>query len=146
MIGEHCTALTHGDVVRGVKAQGGNVTKGAHHLAAVGGAQSIAAVFNQPQFVFFANGGNHIQVKGVTQTVGKHDGLGFGADSSFNLAGIDVVGQWVHIHKHRYCTVLNDGVNCGWKSSRNANDFIAFLNGAVTQLGRCERAECDQVG
>jgi len=48
VVGKHGAAFPHGDVVGRVKAQGGNVSKGAHHLAAVGGAQRVAAVFHQP--------------------------------------------------------------------------------------------------
>lgn len=65
VVGEHRPAFAHGDVVRGVKAQGGDVAKGAHHLAAVGAAQGIAAVFYQPQLVLFAQGGDYVEVERV---------------------------------------------------------------------------------
>jgi hypothetical protein len=78
--------------------------------------------------------------------VREHDGLGFGADGGFDFAGIDVVGEVVHIHKDRHRAKLQDGVDGGGEAGRHANDFVAFLNGALTQLGRCEGAEGHQVG
>ena len=42
-VGEFTVALPHA-LVSGVKAQGGNITKGANHLAAVGTTQGITAV------------------------------------------------------------------------------------------------------
>ena len=140
------TAFTHGDVVGRVKAQCGNVPKGANHLAAVGGTQRIAAVFYQPQVVFFAQGGDHIQVERVAQAVRQHDGFGFGADGRFDLAGVDVVGKAVDIHKDRHGAKLEDGVDGGGEACCYADDFIARLDGPVPQFWRGECAERDQVG
>ena len=136
MIGKYRTAFAHGDVVRRVKAQCCNVAKGAHHLATVGSAQRIAAVFNQPQVVLFAERGDHVEVERVAQRMGQHDGFGFGRNGSFYLAGVDIVGEPVHINKNRHRAKLNDRVDGGWKACRHANDFIAALDGPVAQLGR----------
>lgn len=146
VFGKHCAAFAHGDVVRGVKAQGRNVAKGADHLAAVSTAQRITAVFYQPQVVFFAQGRDDIQIEGVAQRVRQHDGFGLGANGRFDLAGVDVVGKAVHIHKHRYGAKLEDGVDGGGETGRHADDFIARLDRPVAQLGGRERAEGYEVG
>jgi hypothetical protein len=130
----------------GVETQGGNVAKGADHLAAVGATQCVAAVFYQPQVVFLAQRGHHVQVEGVAQRVRQHDGLGLGADGGLDLVGVNVVREAVHINKHWYCTELQDGVDGGGESRGHANDFIPLLDCAVAQLGRCERVERHQVG
>jgi hypothetical protein len=68
VIGKYRTALAHGDVVRRVKAQRGNVAKGAHHLTAV--AWCPAHRSNLPPAtacMLLAQGRHHVQVKGVTQ-------------------------------------------------------------------------------
>ena len=46
VVGEHRAAFAHGDVMSRVKAQCGNVPKGAHHLTTVGCDQRISAFFN----------------------------------------------------------------------------------------------------
>ena len=130
VVGEHRTTFAHGDVVRRVKAQGADVAKGADHLATVGGAQRIAAVFDQPQVVLLAQGSDHVQAERVAQAVRQHDGLGLRCDGRFDLGRIDVVGEPVHIDKHRYRTKLQDRVDGGGKACRHTNDFVTFLNGA----------------
>ena len=134
VVGEHRTTFAHGNVMCRIEAQRSNIAKGTNHLATIGSAQRITAVFNQPEVMLFAQRCNHVQVKGVAQTMGKHDRLGFLADSGFYLGGINVVCERVHIHKHRYSTELQDGVDGGWEACSYTDDFIALLNGTVAQF------------
>ena len=126
-------------MVRRVKTESRDVTKGAHHLAFIGGAQCVTAVLNHPQIVLFAEGRHKFQVKRVAQAVRQHDGFGFGADGGFNLGRIDVVGSQVNVHKYRHCTKLQDRVDCGWEACGHTNHFIARLNGAAAQAWTGER-------
>jgi hypothetical protein len=95
---------------------------------------------------FFAERSHHVQVEGVAQAVGQHDGLGLGCDGSLNFAGIDIVCGEVHIHEHRHGTELQDGVDRGGESCRHANHFVALLDGALTQLGAGQGGEGHQIG
>jgi hypothetical protein len=75
-VGEDGAAFAHGDVVRGIEADGGDVAEGADLLAAPGAAEGVAAVFDEPQVVLFAEGGDGVEIEDVAQGVGDHDGLG----------------------------------------------------------------------
>src|ERR1700679_3227498 len=69
-VSEDRAAFAHGDVVRGVEADGCNVAEGAYLLAPVGGSEGVAAVLDQPQVVLFAEGRNRIEIEDVAQGVG----------------------------------------------------------------------------
>ncbi len=144
--GEYGTALAHGDVVGRVKAQGADVAKGADQLAIVGGAQRVAAVFDQPEIVFLCDTGHFGEVVRVAQGVGQHDGLGLWADGGFELGNVDVVGGDVDIDKHRNGTELQDGVNRGGEAGGDADDFVPRFDCAVAKIvaGKC--GESNQVG
>ena len=146
VVGEHRATFAHGDVVRGVEAKGGDVAPGADHLAVVGGAERVAAVFNQPQPVLVTQRLDLGQVEGVAQGVGEHDGLGLGGDGGFNEAGVDVVGLHVDVDEDRDGAELHDRVHGGRETRSHANHFITFLDGALAQFRRGEGAEGDQVG
>jgi hypothetical protein len=62
-----------------------------------------------------------------------HDSFGLGAYSCFDFAGIDIMGEWIHIYKDRHCSKLKYRVySCG-KASSNANNFVALSNGSCAQ-------------
>ena len=146
IVGEHGAAFAHRDVVCWVEAEGGDVAPGADHLAVVGGAQRVAAVFDKPQAVFVAERLDLGQVEGVAQGVGEHDRFGLGGDGRLNEVGVDVVGLHVNVDEHRDGAELHDRVDGGREARGNANDFVAFLDGTLTELGRSEGAEGDEVG
>ena len=52
--GQHRAALAHRDVVRGIEAHGREVAEGADVLPAVGRAQGVAVVLDQPEIVLLA--------------------------------------------------------------------------------------------
>ncbi len=144
-VGEDGTAFAHGDVVSRVEAQRRDVAEGAHHLAAVGAAQGVAAVLHQPELVFLAQVGHHVQIERVAQAVCQHDGFGLGADGGLDLAGVDVVRQAVHVDKYWDGAKLNDGVYCGREAGGHAYYLIALLDGTRTEIGRSQRAEGNKV-
>ena len=65
VVGEHRAAFAHGDVVRGIKADRGEVAEGADHLAVVRCAQGVAAVFDQPEVVLLAKAVTASRSKGL---------------------------------------------------------------------------------
>ena len=89
-VGEHGTALAHGDVVRGIKRDGGDVAEGARILAVQRGAESIAAIFNQPEIVLPREGGNGFRVEDISQRVGEDDGAGLRAEGGFELRDVNL--------------------------------------------------------
>ena len=127
VVGEHRTTFPHGDVVRRVKAQCSNVAKGAYHLTTISCPQCITAILYQPQVVLFAQCSNHVEIKGVTQAMGKHYRFCFRTDGGFNFAGIYVVRERIHIHKDWYCAELQYGVDRGRETCRYPNNFITFF-------------------
>ena len=146
IVGEDGAALAHRDVVRRVEAHGADITEGAAHLAIVGGAQCIAAIFDQPQIVLFAQCDDDFQVERVAQGVGQHDGLGLVGDGRFDFRGIDIVGAQFDVDKHRYRAIAEDRIDGGREAGGNANDFIARLDRACTQFRRGQRHERHQIG
>ena len=125
-LGKHRAAFTHGDVVRRVKAERSNIAKSADHLAAVGGAQCVAAVFYQPQLVFLAQGRDDIEVEGVACRVRQHDGFCLGANCGLDLAGINVLREAVHINKHGHRAKLVEASLDGWLTTRVTFQGSAF--------------------
>src|SRR5208337_4477813 len=49
LVRQHATTFTHGDVVRRIEADGGEIAESPDFLSAIGGAECVAAVFDQPQ-------------------------------------------------------------------------------------------------
>lgn len=146
VVGEHRPAFAHGDVVGGVEAEGGDVAPGADHLAVVGGAERVAAVFDQPQAMLVAQRLDLRQVERVAQGVGQHDGFGLGGDGGFDEVGVDVVCLHVDVDEDRDGAELHDGVDRGREACSYADDFVTLLDGPLAELGRGERAESDEVG
>ncbi|MNT03782.1 hypothetical protein D3C72_1383330 [compost metagenome] len=132
--------------MRGVEAQGTQVAKTAHLTAIVGRAQSIAAVFDQPQPIAVAQFAHHLEVERVAQGMRQHDGLGARADGRLDQRRINVVGAHFDVNKHRDRTKLQDRVDGGGEARRHADDFITFANGAIPQTRRGQGGKCQQVG
>ena len=76
LIGEHCSTLTHSDVVRGIKAKSCKITKCADLLVVIGGSKRVATIFNQPKVVLLAQTRDDIKVVWIAKRVGQHNGLG----------------------------------------------------------------------
>lgn len=146
VIGKDGAAFSHGDVMGGIEAQCADIPKGAHHLASVGGAQRVAAVFNQPEPVFFAQGRNLIQVIGIAQGVGQHDGLGLRRDGGLDQVGVDVVCAQMNVNEYRDGTKLNNGIDCRREAGSDADHFIPGQNSSFSQLGAGQGIEGNQIG
>jgi hypothetical protein len=61
-----------------------------------------------------------------------HDGPGFRGDGFLNFVSINVVRYGIDIHKHRYCTELQDGVDSGGKARSNPDDFVPWPDRTIT--------------
>ena len=131
LVGEDGTALAHGDVVGGVEADGGDVAEGADLLALEGGSEGVAAVFDEPEVVFFAEGGDGFGVEGVAEGVGNHDGTGLLAAGLFEFGDVDFEGGEGNVDEDWDEAVLQDGVNGGGESGGYGDDFHAGLELAV---------------
>jgi hypothetical protein len=86
------------------------------------------------------------RLKGVAQRVGQHHGLRSGAERGLELRHVDVVCGQIHVDEHRHRAELQDGIDRGGESRRDADHLVAPLNGAFAQLRRGERAEGHQIG
>ncbi len=135
IVGEDRTALAHGDVVGRVKTQGADVAESADQLAVVGRAEGVAAILDQPELVFPAQRGNHIQVVGIAQGMGQHDCTGLRTDRGFDLGGVDVVGAEFDIDENGNCAELQDGVDRGRETGGYGDDFISGLDRALAEAG-----------
>src|ERR1017187_10671173 len=73
LVSQHRSTLTHGDMVRRVEADGGNIAKRAHLAPLPRRPERIAAILTQPEIVFLDEGGDSVKVKDVAQRMGNHD-------------------------------------------------------------------------
>ena len=146
IVGEHCTALTHRDVVGRVKTQRPNVSKRPHFSATIGRAKGITAVFNQPKSVVLAQGGDHVQVERVAQRVGQHDGFGSRRNRRFYFVGVNVIRLKLDIDKNRHSAKLQDRIDGRWKAGGNPDDFVTLSDGSLAQQGTGQRTESHQIG
>jgi len=144
--GDDRAALAHGDVVRGIKAEGGEMAEGAGVLAVIAAAEGVAVVFHQPEVVTVAYITQFGQLEGHAHSVGHHHRLGLRTDGGLDgLQGRDV-GAELDIDEDGHGTVLDGGVDRGRKTGGDGDDFIARLDAAVAKLGAGEGGEGDQVG
>ena len=82
-----------------------------------------------------AEAGDGVEVEGVAEGVGEHDGLGAGAQGRRDAADVDVVGAQFDIDEDRHGAVLQNGVDGGGEAGCHADDLVAGLDGALAQLG-----------
>src|SRR5271166_1001243 len=146
LVGEHRSAFTHGDMVRGVEADSGNVAKRAYVASLPCGTKRIAAILDEPEVVFPGKCSDGIEVKDIPQGVGDHDCPGLFAAGSFELADIDLVGGQRDIHEDRYEAILNDRIDCSREARSDGNYFVARFEPAVAEFWRCECADGEEVG
>ena len=145
LVGEHGASLAHGDVVRGVEADGGDVAEGADVLALPGGAERVAAVFDQPQVVLLAESRDRVEIEDVAEGVGDHDGLDPGTVGLLKERGVDLEAGDSDVEEDGHEAVLEDRVDRSREARGDGDDLIAGLELAVAKLGRAQRGERDQV-
>src|SRR5450631_2013332 len=90
-VGEYGTPLAHGDMVRGIEADGGDVSEGADLLAVVCGTKSIAAVFDEPKVVLPGKRRDGIDVENVAECMRDDDGFRFPAVRCFKLCRVNLI-------------------------------------------------------
>jgi glucose-1-phosphate cytidylyltransferase len=146
LVGEDGSAFTHGDVVGGIEGDGGDVAEGADVAAAPGAAEGVATVFNQPQIVGAAEGGDGVEVEDVAEGVGDHDRLDPGGVGGFEEGDVDFVAGEGDLDEDRDEAVLNDGIDGGGEAGGYGDDLVAGLELAVAEFWRAEGAESDQIG
>ena len=77
----HCSTLTRGDMVSGIKAQCGEIAEGAYGLQAILRvnlrAQSVTAIFHEIEAFFCTPLRNEIGAEGIPQSMREHYGLRF---------------------------------------------------------------------
>ncbi len=146
VVGEHRAALAHGDVVGGVEAQRAHVAEGARQAPVVGGAERIAAVLHDPQVVPPGQGQHRVQVEGIAQGVGEHDGAGLLAHRGFQLRGVHVAGGQLHVHEHRHQPVEQHRVHRGGKAGGHGDHLVTGPQGPLAQGRRGQRGHGQQVG
>ena len=110
-------------------------------LTVVRRADSVTAIFDQPQIVLFAKGSDCIQVEWIAERMRDHHGTGSMRERGFELGYIDVVGGDINIHKNRNKIILKDRVDGGGETCRNRDHFIAGFELSFAQGGRCEAGQ-----
>ena len=132
---EHASAFTHGDVVRGIKAGGGEVAKGSNSTSFVERAYGIAAVLDYPEVVFGSQLHNRIDVKRIAEGMRQHDGFGAAGDSCFELRYIDVVSRKLNVDEDRDESVLKNRIDSCRKSGSYGDDFVSGGEFAIAERG-----------
>src|SRR5208283_399308 len=127
LVGQNASAFAHGDVVRGIEADGCEIAEGAHLLAVVSRAKGIAAVLDQPQAVFLRKCGDGVEIERIPQRVGEDNGAGAAGKRGFELTDIYVVRRNLNIDEDWDECVLQDGIDGGGKSRGQGDDFVAGL-------------------
>ena len=149
-IGKHDAAFTHGDMVGGIEAAGGRVTKLPDMLPFILGPERIAAILDQPKVVLAAKIGHCSTVERIAKGVRKHHSPRAVAKGCFQSLHIDVVGGarlWMlHIDKHRHEVVLQNRIDRRGKARSNGDHFISPGESLAEELGRSESGEGHQIG
>ena len=127
LVGEHCPALTHRDVVGGIETARGDIAEGAYATPLPGRSKRVATVLNQPQIVFADKGHHRIEVEDIPQGMCNHDGPGLIAAGGLELRHIDFVSWEGNIHEDRHQAVLDDWIDGGRKSGGHRDHLVSGL-------------------
>ena len=145
----HSPTFAHRHVMRWIKAGSTDITDGSGtfflSVDDVTGSKGITVIFNQPQVMLLTKCFDCFQVKWISKGMCQHDCFGFFTVSLFQFCYINVVLWNRHIHKHRYCAILNGRRHCGRKTGCYGNDLIASFDSAFTKKRRGQRHKCDQI-
>jgi len=123
-LGQHASALTHGDVVRGVETGGCEVAESADAAALISGTDGIAAVLDNPEIVFGCEGHDGVEIKRIAQRVRQHDRSGAFGDGGFKLSYVNVVSGNLNVDEDRDEAVLEDGIDGCGESSGYGDDLV----------------------
>ena len=100
---------------------------------AMGGAQSLARIFHEGDFMPGGNPGNLVHAAGVAQGLDGQNGLGAGRDGRLGLVGIHVEGFRVDIHKDGLGAGHEDDIRACDEGKRGRDDFIAGTDAKAQQ-------------
>ena len=114
--------------------------------SAVASAERVAVVLDQPQVVLPDEVHDRVEVERSAQGVGQHDRPGARPDGGAQLLGIGVVVAQPTSTNTGHQPVLDDRRDRGGEARGDGDDLVARLQPPVTELGRRERGEGDQVG
>ncbi len=131
LVGGHGPALSHGDVVGGVEAEGGEVPEGPGQTSPVAGAQRVAVVLDQPEPLLARQRADRVQIEGVAEGVRQEDRARARTDRLGHPRGRRIVGAELDVHEDRHEPVLEDRVDGGRKSRGRSDDLVARLAGAA---------------
>ena len=99
-------------------------------LPAVGRADGVAAVLDQPEVVLRGERGDGAQVERVAQRVRDHDGPRPRREGRLELATVEVVGRQVDVDEDGHQPVLDDRVDRGREAGGGGDDLVAGLQPA----------------
>ena len=94
--------ITHGQVMRGIKTNCGEVAECSDLIPTVGGSHGIATVFDQPEFVLSAKCCDGMEIERVSERVRQHHGPGARGARRLELGDVHIVGGEGDVHKNRY--------------------------------------------
>ena len=113
--------------MRRIEAECSEIAECSGHFAAIGGAERVAVIFNEPQIVAPAEFADFVEIERVAEGVSDKDRFGFGRQRQFQFIRVDIaVGQ--NVHKYWYCAELHNGSYGGGESGGHADNFVAALN------------------
>ena len=91
-------------------------------------------------------GGDSVEIKRVSQRVGKEYGSCPLAKRPLKLTRVDLVTRNGHVHKNWHQTILKNRIYCRRKTCGNSNDLIPRLQLPIAQFWRSQSAERNEIG
>src|SRR4051794_7147406 len=142
---EDASAFAHSDVVCRVKADRRQIAEGTNFSAAICRTHGVTTILNKPEIMPSYEIRYRVEVEGIAKRVCDYDGPCALRPGPFQLADVDVVGGNLNVHENGNKAILDYGIDGGGKTRRDGNHFIAWLELAIAEFGRCERRDCKQV-
>src|SRR3546814_6399742 len=85
----------------GIETQRADVTKRANIPSAIGGAERIAAILDDPEVIFLRDPHHLAQIEGVAERVGDHNGARPVGHRGLDRVGLDIVGRDIDVDEYR---------------------------------------------
>lgn len=110
--------------------------------------ESITAIFDQIEFLFFTPGAELVRAIRVPEGVREDYGAGFRGPGCLNGRDIGIKSRSIDIDEYRSPPVLDDRVHGRRKSCRDCDHLVALFEGfeaKILQHGSAEAADRNQI-
>ena len=124
VIGRDGTALTAGDGLDRVEAEGGHICHTAHGASLVFRADGVCRIFDENKVMLLADSANLILFHRLSGKIYRYHTLGRRSDQLLDLPGVDIAGIRFDIRKHRGCAAVQHTVGGCGEGDGADNDLI----------------------